>query len=169
MIVAEAAVIDAPPAVVYGVLADYRQHHPRILPPGYFTGLDVEEGGFGAGTVMLVHMRALGQTRVFRMVASEPEPGRVLVETDHDRDVETTFTVDPVDGGQRSAVTIATAWTPKGGLAGLGDRLVTPPIMRRIYREELRRLNTYAHEATVSGQATARERADVGPSASAQP
>ena len=28
--------IDAPPARVYAILADYRNHHPHILPKAYF-------------------------------------------------------------------------------------------------------------------------------------
>jgi hypothetical protein len=37
--------IDAPPSRVYSIVADYHQHHPRILPPEYFKGIRVEEGG----------------------------------------------------------------------------------------------------------------------------
>src|SRR5207244_185934 len=33
--VAAERTIEAPPDQVYGVLADYQQHHPRILPPAF--------------------------------------------------------------------------------------------------------------------------------------
>lgn len=46
------AVIDAPPEVVYAILADYRADHPAILPKQYFAECAVEEGGQGAGTVI---------------------------------------------------------------------------------------------------------------------
>lgn len=141
--VEESAVIDAQSAAVYAVLADYRRHHPRILPPQYFTGLEVEQGGVGAGTVIRVGMRALGRAVAYRLTVSEPEPGRVLVEADPAAGVVTTFTVAPVDGGQRARVRIATEWAPKRGLLGLGERLLNPPIARRIYRQELRQLAAY--------------------------
>jgi hypothetical protein len=48
--VSAAARVDAPPAAVYGIIADYRRHHPHIVPPEYFARLDVLEGGVGAGT-----------------------------------------------------------------------------------------------------------------------
>ncbi len=41
--------IPAPAAAVYALLADYRDGHPRILPPA-FSDLTVLQGGIGAGT-----------------------------------------------------------------------------------------------------------------------
>jgi len=37
--------ITASAADVYDVLADYRTHHPRIMPPDHFSDLEVESGG----------------------------------------------------------------------------------------------------------------------------
>ena len=45
--------IAAPAKRVYRILADYQQHHPRILPNA-FSGFRVEEGGIGAGTVIRI-------------------------------------------------------------------------------------------------------------------
>lgn len=132
------ALIDAPPAVVYGLLADYREGHPAILPRKYFTGCEVLEGGAGAGTAVRVSMNVMGAKQILNLVISEPEPGRILMETDHDAGVETCFIVDPVEGGARSNLTIATRAQAGSGLRGLMERLVNPPIMRRIYLEELR-------------------------------
>jgi hypothetical protein len=39
------AIIHAPAARVYGIIADYRVHHPRIVPPEYFRTVEVEAGG----------------------------------------------------------------------------------------------------------------------------
>jgi hypothetical protein len=136
--VSASAVVDAAPAAAYAVLADYREGHPRILPPKYFRGLEVERGGTGAGTVISFRMRVLGVTRAFRAEVSEPEPGRTLVESNLGSGEVTTFTVEPADGG-RSRVTITTKWTPRG-LAGLFQRLLAPPLLRRVYAEELRNL-----------------------------
>ena len=90
--------IDATPDMVYGILADYREGHPAILPKEYFTDMSVIEGGQGAGTVIDVKMSVMGVERDYRFKITEPEPGRVLIESDEVAGVVTTFTVDPVDG-----------------------------------------------------------------------
>jgi hypothetical protein len=73
--------IDAEPATVYEVLADYRTHHPRIMPPSLFSDLAVEQGGTGAGTVFGITFRPIGLARRLRMRVDEPAPGRVLTWT----------------------------------------------------------------------------------------
>lgn len=140
--------IDARPETVYGVLADYRVGHPAILPKPYFGALTVESGGRGAGTVIRFSMQVMGVERAFREVVSEPEPGRVLVEQDDAAGVVTTFTVDPLDGGKRSRVTITTETQASPGLRGLVERVVNPPVLRDIYRKELRQLEEYVKETT---------------------
>jgi hypothetical protein len=78
---ASSAVIAAPPPIVYGLIADYRQGHPSILPARYFQNLQVEEGGVGAGTRISFQMRSFGRIRRFQAQVTEPEPGRQLRET----------------------------------------------------------------------------------------
>ena len=47
------AQIRAPGRIVYSLIADYRNGHPRILPPRYYPPpLEVERGGVGAGTAI---------------------------------------------------------------------------------------------------------------------
>ncbi len=46
------ALIDAPAAKVYGIIADYREGHPSILPKPFFGSIQIERGGTGAGTVI---------------------------------------------------------------------------------------------------------------------
>ena len=58
-----------------------------------------------------------GKVMSLRMEVTEPQPGRVLMESDVASDMVTTFTVEPSDGGRDSRVTIATRWT-RGGLRG---------------------------------------------------
>lgn len=77
-----AAAMDAPAEIVYNILADYQVGHPAILPEPYFTGLSVEQGGRGAGTVIITRMKVMGAERTFRMAVTEPQPGCVLVESD---------------------------------------------------------------------------------------
>jgi uncharacterized protein YndB with AHSA1/START domain len=99
--------IDAPAERVYRLLADYTTHHPRILPPA-FSEFRIEQGGVGAGTVHSFRLTAGGRTRAYRMRVDEPEPGRVLTETDQLSSTVTTFTVLPEGSGCR--VRIGTRW-----------------------------------------------------------
>lgn len=135
--------IDVPAKLAYAAIADYREHHPKIVPRPPFTRVEVEEGGVGSGTIIRVGMRVMGRERVFRMRVLEPEPGRVLVEETIGTGDITTFTVEP-EGETRSKVTISTEWSPKKGLAGLGERLFNARVARPIYEKELAQLETYA-------------------------
>jgi len=136
--------IQAPAPQVYGILADYRDGHPHILPK-QFTSLSVEQGGRGAGTVFRCEMRVLGRKQMFRASVTEPEPGRVLVETIIEGDpLVTTFTVNPADGGGACDVTISSVIDQKPGLRGMIERFLTPRILEPMYRDELRILNEYA-------------------------
>ena len=132
-----AAHVPAPPARVFALLSDYREGHPRILPPEYFDTLKVEAGGTGEGTRIRYAMRSFGRLRWAVAEVSEPEPGRVLVETDVDRGIVTTFTVDPDGAGSR--VRIETAWNAPG-LSGWMLRLLTPAFLRKVFAAELRLL-----------------------------
>jgi hypothetical protein len=135
--------IGAPAEQIYPFIADYRSGHPRILPPKYFQGLDVEEGGIGAGTVIRFGIRIMGRTRIGRARVTEPQVGRVLVETDIATSIATTFRLDPEVGGSRTRVTIS---TDLGALKGLKriEGLVAIPFLRRIYSEELALLKALA-------------------------
>ena len=95
------AKINSSPKIVYGIIADYRDAHPKILPKPPFVSLIVEQGGIGAGTIVRVQMKVMGKLQTFRTVVTEPEPGRVLVET-NDTGYITTFTVEPIDDGKNS-------------------------------------------------------------------
>ena len=147
--VSESSVIAAPPERVYAVLADYRQGHPDILPRPPFESLEVEEGGIGAGTVIRVRIRVLGRARTFRATVTEPDPGRVLVETDVTTGTATSFTVDPLDDGRQARVTIATDMRTRGGPLGVVQRILLPRLLRPIYVRELARL-----AASVAGKTT---------------
>jgi hypothetical protein len=128
---------------VYRYLADMRDHHPRFLPPA-FSDFEVESGGVGAGTVTRFKLTAGGRTREYRMKVAEPEPGRVLTESDMNSNAVTTFTVSP--GGDASLVRISTAWDGAGGIGGVFERMFAPRVLRAIYADELKRLDAYARE-----------------------
>ncbi len=142
--VAASAIIRAPAARVYGILADYRQHHPHIVPSEYFRSIEVEQGGVGAGTRTRIEMRVLGMTKRVTHVIREPEPGRVLEEVDTSGYSTTTFVVDPADNGTSAKVSIHTTFAVRPGLRGTLERLLTASVLRRIYAKELVRLGDYA-------------------------
>jgi hypothetical protein len=133
-------VIEASPEAIYAVLADYNECHPAILPKHVFSNLVVEQGGVGAGTVVRVTMAAPGSKQELHVTVSEPEPGRVLVESGSG--LTTTFTVDPADAGARSHVTIAADATPSPGVKGWIERIVTPALLR----DELHLLAEYVEK-----------------------
>ncbi|HML20627.1 MAG TPA: SRPBCC family protein [Aggregatilinea sp.] len=137
-------IVPARPEMVYTILADYRIGHPAILPRPYFTSLILQEGGKGAGTVIKVQMDIMGSKRTYQMIVSEPEPGRVLVETDANAGVITTFTVEPEGNGEQARVTIATD-TQVGSTL---DRWFTPIALRRIYQRELAMLADYVRSGS---------------------
>jgi uncharacterized protein YndB with AHSA1/START domain len=139
-VVAERAV-GAPAEQVYRLIADYDRHHPRFLPPE-FSEFRVEAGGMGAGTVHSFWMTVGGRARSFRMRVDEPEPGRVLTESDERSSTVTTWVVTP--DGPGCQVRLETRWQGAGGVGGLFERLFAPRVLRRLYAEELERLDRYA-------------------------
>ena len=130
----ESLEIRAPSQVVYDIIADYREGHPRILPPEFFGRLDVAAGGRGAGTKIRFEMKAFGRTTASTATVTEPVPGQELHET-LETGILTTFRVESLPGDS-SRVTITTSYT-KPGLAGWVDRLLAPAYLRRVYRAEL--------------------------------
>jgi uncharacterized membrane protein len=135
--------IGAPADAVYGYLADMREHHPRFLPPA-FEDFEVESGGVGAGTITRFKLNAGGRSREYRMEVAEPEPGRVLTESDTGSSLVTTFTVTAESSA--SVVEISTTWEGAGGIGGFFERLFAPRVMRSMYADELERLDAYARE-----------------------
>jgi Polyketide cyclase / dehydrase and lipid transport len=140
---AKEAPVGAPADIVYALIADHREHHPRFLPPA-FSDFVVEEGGVGAGTVTRFKVTAGGRSRAFHMRVDEPDPGRVMTESDLDSTLVTTWTVAPAGDGSR--VRIETVWQGAGGIGGFFERLFAPRVMERLYADELERLDRYARE-----------------------
>jgi hypothetical protein len=126
---------------VYGILADYHNGHPRILP-AQFRNFVVEAGGRGAGTLTRFDVRVFGRTQSFRHEVLEPDPGHILVERDRDLDSFTTFTVEPI--GAHARVTIDSELTSRPGLAGRIERFLSTRVLTRMYRQELENLNAVA-------------------------
>lgn len=139
--------IGAPAARVYEYIRDYRQHHPKFLPPA-FSDLRVEQGGIGEGTVFTMTSTAGPRPRQFRILVAEPEPGRVLVESDQLSSIVTHFTVTP--DGEQCRVKIETRWQGARGIGGFFERLFAPRVMRKLYADELDRLDRYARQQSTT-------------------
>ena len=143
IVVSAEGAVGAPAETVYRYIADMREHHPHFLPPA-FSDFQVESGGVGAGTVTRFKLTAGGRTREYRTTVAEPEPGRILTESDTGSSSVTTFTVSPQ--GAASRVRISTTWDGAGGIGGLFERMFAPRALRAIYADELKRLDAYARE-----------------------
>ncbi len=151
-----ASILAARPEDVYATLADYRQGHPRILPKNFYD-LQVEQGGYGAGTVIRYKARILGVEQSLYQCVSEPEPGKVLVEQDinSSQNVTTTFRVLPLEQGQKSHVEISTTLNASPGFQGFFERILVPIVNSRVYRKELKLLEAVAQKrgnASLSNQ-----------------
>ncbi|MFL5538383.1 MAG: SRPBCC family protein [Longimicrobiaceae bacterium] len=153
-IVEAAAEIEAPAERVYGIVADYRVGHPCIIPKSFFDGIEVEEGGYGAGTRIRVGVHLAGRKSSFRADVTEPEPGRVLVETDVTGGPVTTFTVDPL-GPARCRMTISTRLQRRGEPAGWLERWFMIRFLGRVYAEELKLLAAVAAEGGGNAESSA--------------
>jgi Polyketide cyclase / dehydrase and lipid transport len=134
------AIIPARRERVYSLIANYNDGHPRILPK-QFSSLVVEQGGVGAGTVIRFQMSMLGRKQTFRAAITEPDPGRVLVETYLDTSgAVTTFTVSPGTAPADSNVTISTELPVSSGFLGKIERTLSTLMLRPIYFKELENL-----------------------------
>src|SRR5262249_15130093 len=142
--VSVSSLIPVPPALVYNIIADYRDGHPHILPKPCFEALEVESGGIGACTVIRFRMRLFGDTKEYLASITEPEPGRMLVESNESGEMSS-FTVDPVEDGRHAHVTITTELPSRSWLGPL-ERFLARLMLRRIYKRELALLAAVAQE-----------------------
>lgn len=138
--VAQEGAVGAPADLTYRLIAD-DAHHVKFLPD-CFSDFETVEGGVGAGTVHRFKVEAGGRTRDYLMRVDEPQPGHVITETDANSSLVTTFTVTPA--GETCTVKIETTWQGAGGVGGFFERTFAPKAMRRIYADELARLDAYA-------------------------
>ena len=150
------AVISAPAERAYRAIADFRGEHSKFLPPpllpliGAFSRFQVEEGGVGAGTIVSFRMTVGGRSRDYRSAVAEPEPGRILTESDLNSSAVTTFTVTPEQGDDHCRVRIETTWQGARGIGGFFERLFAPRVLRRLYANELGRLEAYLQQESAS-------------------
>jgi hypothetical protein len=132
-------IINSPTGIVYSIIADYNDAHPKILPNPPFVSLEVVKGGVGAGTEMIVGMEMFRKVQTFRAVVTEPEPGRTLVETT-DTGYKTTFFVEPENDGKKSLVTFTTELVGNPGILKRLEFWLTSKLLRPVYKKELQNL-----------------------------
>jgi polyketide cyclase/dehydrase/lipid transport protein len=138
--VTQEGAVGAPADLTYRLIAD-DEHHQRFLPEG-FSDFEVLEGGVGAGTLHRFKVAAGRRVREYVMRVDEPQPGRVITETDQNSSLVTTFTVTPA--GDTCTVRIETQWNGAGGIGGFFERTFAPRVMGKMYADELSKLDAYA-------------------------
>jgi hypothetical protein len=141
ILVEHSAEVNVPAAAAYTIIADMK-HHDRITPKPPFGPLTIERGGVGAGTVISFQVTFFGRTDNCRSTIAEPQPGRVMVETETVRNTVSTFTVDPL-GSKRSRVTISCLFQTRRGIAGAVEGWLVKRLMTPVLIEELRLLEEY--------------------------
>jgi Polyketide cyclase / dehydrase and lipid transport len=151
--VKEESVIDAHPDIVFAALADYQEQRPRILTPN-FLDYTVEKGGHGSGTVVSYRLKSANRERPYKLRIDEAVKGQILTERDSNSSLVTTWTVIPVNNGQRSRVRVTTEWEGTTGIKGFFERTFAPLGLRRIYRSMLESLASQLSNAS-DGQVTA--------------
>ena len=125
----------------YHMIADYRTSHARLLPPKYFRDLRVIEGGYGDGTLIEFDVLAFGKTMHLRATVTEPEPGRIVAETNVGDGSVTRFVVEPLTDAT-ARVTIATdRRLEHTGVLGWIERAMTRSLLRDIYVTQLAKLD----------------------------
>ena len=90
-----AASVDAPADVVYRYVADMRD--TSAFPASGVSDFRVDPVAWVLAR-HAIKMTAGGRTCEYRMKVAEPEPGRILTESDTDSSAVTAFTVSPQGG-----------------------------------------------------------------------
>jgi hypothetical protein len=129
-------IIEAKPEEVFAALADYNNKRPRILTPN-FLNYTVEEGGKGSGTIITYILHVGGRERAYRMVVDESQTGQLLAERDSNSSLVTRWSVQPLDGNQRSRVSVESDWEGSRGVGGFFERTFAPASLRSIYNHML--------------------------------
>ncbi len=112
------------------------------MPKEYFLSLQVEEAGVGVGTIIKFSMRILRRRQDFRYLITEPQPGRLLVETNIHSEMATSFQLAPADNSSLTRVTISTELRGRNWI----EALLARPMLEKIYRQELAQLARLAEK-----------------------
>jgi len=127
------------------------------LPKPPFVSLAVLSGGVGAGTEIEVKMRMLGKVRTLHGDVTEPEPGRLIVESYRGENLVTSFRFEPAPEGNVTTVTISTDLEVHDGIRGAVERWFVKRSLHPVYHRELGLLDALAR-----GQSQVPESVDSG-------
>ncbi len=140
--ISASALIRATPSKAYNIIADYKDGHPRILPkPPFGDKITVEAGGFGTGTRVSYDFIVMGKAQTYHATITEPDPGKVLVETVDENGAVTTFTFEPRENGQHTYITISTTLYVREGFLGKIEGWMISSLFKPVYAKELELLN----------------------------
>jgi hypothetical protein len=139
----ESHIINARAEAIHAVITDYRVGHQAIVPKPYFSELTIEQGGQGAGTIIRFTATVFGKTDTYHQLITEPEPGRVILETDIETGQYSKFILEPLNNGTQTRVTIFVEFPLSSGIQGIADKLLKPMVSRWLFRQELRNLEAY--------------------------
>ncbi len=92
----------------------------------------------------------MGREFPFRQIVSEPEPGRVILETNMDTGQYSKFIFEPLNGGKQTRITISSEFPVSPGFTGVIDRLTTAPMARKMFTKELQNLADYVANKAAS-------------------
>ncbi|WP_433334293.1 SRPBCC family protein [Spirillospora sp. CA-294931] len=131
--------VGASAAKVFEALGDYAGTRPKVLTE-HFSEYEVREGGQGEGTV--VHWKLAATSKRVRdcLVSVSVPREHTLVERDANSTMVTTWSVAPEGEGAR--VKVETTWDGAGGVGGFFERTFAPGGLRKIYDEQLTRLDS---------------------------
>ncbi|WP_143462354.1 SRPBCC family protein [Levilactobacillus enshiensis] len=144
-IIAQAAdTIHVPAATLYTLLADPQLHAQFQDKPFY--DFRIEKNVKGADAIVSFKIDFASGTINFRMVVSEPEPGRKIVWTDtNETGLVTTYTI--TNQGDQSHLEISSEWNGQDGVIGMLEKIISPVRMKSVYKKELSRINDYVQHA----------------------
>lgn len=126
--------VRAPVERVRAAVEDYAGTRARMIT-GHYRDYDVREGGTGPGTVVHWTLQVTAKrSRDCLVAVTEPETG-LLVESDRNSTLVSTWTVGGTDGAAR--VRVVTTWEGAHGVRGFFERTFAPPGLRRIHEELL--------------------------------
>jgi uncharacterized protein YndB with AHSA1/START domain len=130
---------NATPERVFAALSDYDSTRARLLTE-HFSEYEVREGGQGAGTI--VHWKLAATSKRIRdcLLSVSTPRDNTLQERDANSTMVTTWTVSPASEGAR--VQVETTWKGAGGIGGFFERTFAPAGLKRIYDEQLTKLES---------------------------
>lgn len=137
--IAVSRIITAPRSMVYNFLADYVNHHSKILPRKYFDGIAIEQGGYGEGTHLRYDVKAYGARHTFHSVVHEPEPGYTMLELEVESGAYTVYSVQDL-GERGSKVTISARPQTGEGLLSAIESVLVRRLLQNVFAERLRLL-----------------------------